>query len=304
MQKHALTSLAFLAATTFASGQGLLFTSLEQFNRQTSASVVTAYDYVAFATVENLPSVTGATFSINGGTATTMPLDGDLYELRTSYANPSALTAAYPANVGYSFVLSGTPAGTVNVNSPTGTFANNLPITPLFTLAGVSGTWSVQNNVGVFSFNPSGVTSFTISLNAYNASNKGGHYGSFIGVADIQNGFTEIDDAGIGPIADSVTPAAITATFTPGLAANSDGSDLTYGFVSGSRYEIEGGLFNIFNLATADGAVGGTGAQEGFIYGQTTSFILHAIPEPATYAQLLGGLAILCAVVQRRRRSR
>lgn len=313
MKKSYFASLAFLAATHVAfASDSLITVALEQHNYQTGAATVAVEPngYVTYASVENIPSVTSATLSINAGGATSIPLeDSNFYELQNSYATSGALTAAYPTNATYTFNITSSspgsaPSGSTTITGPGGTFAGNLPVTPLFSFGGVSGTWSLQGNVGVFTFNPASVTSFTISLTAYNATNKGGYYGSYVDVSDVNNSYTEVDEAGEGPTSDATASTATTLTFTKDLAANGGDADpLTYGFVSGSSYYIEGGLFNVFNLDNTT-LTNGAGIQQAFVFGQTTGFILQAIPEPSTYAQLVGGFAVIAACALRRRRAR
>lgn len=314
MKKFHFASLAFLAATrlAFAVDDPFINVSLEQHNYQTGAdttSVQSGTDgYSAFAAVEGIPA-TGVTLTIGAGDPMTVPLDGSFYELHSSYSSSGAMTTAYPTGSTYTFAItsSSSPSGTTAIIGPGGTFDANKPITPIFSFGGISGTWSVEGGMGVFTFNPASVTSFTVSMTAYdvlNPLNKGGHYGSFVDVSDVNNSYTEVGEVGEGPTPDATPSTATTLTFTKDLAAN--GGDLdgsTYGFVSGSRYYIEGGLFNVFNLGGTTLTNPGE-TQQAFVFGQTTGFILQAIPEPSTAAQLAGGLAVVAACVFRRRRAR
>jgi len=78
------------------------------------------------------------------------------------------MLAARPiaATYTYDYVRDGISRSLSNTG-PTGiTFANAAPATPLFTISGVSGNWSVDVfGRGVFSFDPASTSSFTVTLN-------------------------------------------------------------------------------------------------------------------------------------------
>jgi hypothetical protein len=315
-QMRRFLSLLFLAGLITVSARldaqdNYVIVSLEQFNYQTdSATPLTPVGYTAFASIEGFAGVTGTpTVAVNGGTAINLPQDPEisgLYEARDPRTSLSSLITDYPTNATYAFNFthSGSPKS-VTITGPGGTFASKIPVTPVFTIAGATGTWSSGfEGIGVFTVDSViNGTSFTVTLNAYSSSSPGGYYGFSTDVADISSGYTKIEEYGNGPVPDATPSTTTTLTFflNPSLN-NGDTDPLTYGFGSGTRYEIEGGFSNILNL-------GDTGLEDGsikgFIFGNYTAFQLvagAAIPEPSTYGALLGGLVLVSALVRRRRR--
>ena len=300
-----------LAATTNALAIEYFFISLEQNNAQTNAAEVTERNHEFYATVEGTGFPYG-TVSVNGGPEHTLVDEGDFLEYSQTFSSESALTTFAP--LGGTYTLGGyndnIPSATpINITGPGGAFADRLPTAPRFTISGVTGTWSTVldgNNlpVGIFTFDPTSVTSFTVTLNAFDTPTDGAFYGGFASVGSVNgNVYSEIDEAGSGPDALPGSPTTTTLTFTKGLADNAgDGDPLTYGFVDGNTFELEGGFFNIVSL-TETGL--GDGSEKGFIFGNTTSFLLKAdssaIPEPSSYAALIGGLALAGALLRRRR---
>lgn len=73
----------------------------------------------------------------------------------------------------------------------------------------------------------------------------------------------------------------------------------TNNFVTGQTLEAEVGFISIVDTAT-DAAL--SGALVASVYSTFTTFNLQAIPEPSTYALLVGGAGLAIAVWVRRRR--
>lgn len=301
-------SLSLLAAA--AANAQLTIISVERYHHQTSASsapVVVGHTF--YATAEGFAAETTATVSADAGllNGTLQALDdeGDFLEYASSQPTHPALLADFPLSAKYSVTVTGPASGTATIAGPGGFLSAVLPVTPRFTISGISGAWSVENGQGVFTFNPTGVTSFTVTTNGYATAGSGGHYGAFFSVGEVSSGYHEIGEVGVGPEEDIVSYNAPVFTFTNGLAANAgDGDDRTYGFTNGSIFELESGFFNVIGLTESDAGVG----QQAFIVGNVTSFLLRAdtsaIPEPATYVQIFGAVAAVAAVVYRRRKRR
>lgn len=282
----------------------LILISQEQVNTQTGAATSVVTEYAFYAEANNV-TATAVSLTVNGGAPLALS-SGEAgswkYSVLNTTPSQSAIESAFPGDGTY--VVGVTNGGTtaVSITGPgANTFAAYRPITPLFTFAGVTGTWSVDGSGhGVFTYDPNSIaTSFTVTINTYSATTSGGNIGYFMSVADVANGYNSVGEAGAGPVADNAFSAP-TFTFTKGLAADAgDADELTYGFVSGSSYQLEAGFYNVIGLA--DSELTGTTDQKAFIYGNSTSFTLQAIPEPATYTFVAGFLALAGACLRRRR---
>lgn len=302
---------ALLTATNTVFADGYVFVTLEQKNAQTSASGTEVRDYLGSVTVEGVANATSATVSLNAGTPEPLAADGDVLEYREPLSTELELTTNFPLNGTYTVNVTGTPNATSTLTGPGGSFADFRPVNPVFTLGGVTGTWSTvldENDlpVGIFTFDPTGVTSFTVTLNAFASGTPGSHYGGYASVGTINgDNYTFVDEAGYGPEEIPETPATTVFTFTNGQPADGgDGNSFTYGFVDGDFLELEGGFFNIIGLS--DSGLG-DGSEKGFIFGNVTTLLLKAdstsaIPEPSTYATLLGAFALAGALLRRRQR--
>lgn len=275
----------------------LVTVALEDRHIQTGDSTTSLAGYHFFATVEDIAGVTSATVQGSSGvlsSPTNMPDEGDYLEYEATRATLGAATTAFPLSANYTIVASGSTSGSVVINGTADAFADLVPANPVFTINGVSGTWSGST----FSFNPVGVTSFTVTINNYVTTTPGGHYAYYM-EANHSLGFS--DEVSAGPLTDATSFTAPTFTFTNGAAV--DGGDVgnssTYGFSAGSSFDLEAGFFNVLGLADSGLGVG----QKAFVIGTTTSFTLQAIPEPSTYAAIFGALALAGAAIHRRRRA-
>jgi hypothetical protein len=304
-----LTGLLTAANTVYA--DGYVFVILEQKNAQTSESGTEVRDYMGSVMVEGIAEATAATVSLNSGTPEPLASDGDVLEYREPISSELELTTNFPLNGTYTVNVTGTPNATSTLTGPGGSFADLRPANPVFTLGGVTGTWSTvldENNlpVGIFTFDPTGVTSFTVTLNAFVAGTPGGHYGGYasVGLIDGET-YNFVDEVGYGPEEIPETPGTTVFTFTKGEPADGgDGNSFTYGFVDGDFLELEGGFFNVIGLS--DSGLG-DGSEKGFVFGSVTTLLLKAdstsaIPEPSSYATLVGCFALAGALLRRRQR--
>jgi hypothetical protein len=299
--------LAHAASTT---------SSLEQYNYQTGDSALTIRSYDAFdeyhgpIDFNGVSGISGLSVAINGGTATTIAYNPqyETFKQRQSWNNVDDMITARPVDATYTHILSGMPVGEVTITAPGHAYADVIPVNPLFTISGVNGTWSTNNEgTGIFTFDPSGVTSFTISMNRYSESNRfgfqqGGHYVSGLVVADLSSGYTPLGGLSSGLIAEGTPDEQFMVTFTKGLAPDAgDNDDSTYGFTPGSFFGVEGEFVNVFNLTAT--SLGGTTLEHGFIYQTVTSVLIQAapIPEPETYTMMLAGLGLVGWSIRRRK---
>lgn len=306
MTRSTSPSLAALVGTLLAAvpslwSQGYIVVSPESWFEQTGATTTTANGFKFFAAAEDVDGVTGGTVTATAGTfvtPTALPnVQGSLYEYESTPASAGALITAYPLDATYTFNLTGGSGGPVVIAGPGGTLAERTAAAPLFTFSGITGVWSGST----FTFDPTGVTSFSVTLAGFDVSIPGSLYSTYISVADVSGSYNQIGEASSGVVAPG-SYADPVLTFTQGLALNGgDGDDNTYGFVDGSQIKLEAGQFNVIDPIDAGF---GDGSIAGFTFGSVTSFTLIAaspVPEPSTYAALLGGAALLSTAVRRRR---
>lgn len=191
---------------------------------------------------------------------------------------------------------------TVTIQAPNVTLANGLPVTPAFTISGVSGYWTTEpSGIGRFNFDPSQTSSFTVTLNSYSATTLGGHYVSGITVNKHGDGFPSyVGDTSTDIQVDGTPATTTTLTFYIGAASdNGDDDDTTYGISLGEAFELEGEHVNLFGLDTVASAEL-AGSQKAFIYQTVTGFELNAVPEPSHTALFLALGALLLANYNRR----
>jgi hypothetical protein len=285
--------LASLFCCSLAAAHGQFVTvALENHNLQNGANTTAPDGTVFYATVEDVAGVTGATVSATAGTLTTpagLADDGDYFELEENRANIPTLLTDFPLGATYTINTTGL-TGTATITGPGGSYADYAPVVPKFTISGATGVWSN----GHIALNPT--SSFSITLNNYSVTNSGGNYAWYLNVGDSSDGYTELGEVS----GDSGTYVAPTFTFTAGAPLDGGDADLTtYGFTAGSQFYFEAGFFNIIGLTNSAIA----GAQQAFVAGSTTGFSMttSAIPEPSTYAAILGGLALVGVALHRRR---
>lgn len=283
------------AVAAVAANAQIISVALEDRHVQTGADSTALTGFHFYATVEQVEGVTSATVHASSGALTTptaLDVEDDFLEIEETRGTLGSAIADFPLSASYTIAASGPTSGSVTINGPGGFFSQLVPDRPVFTIDGVSGTWSN----GVFSFDPTGVTSFTVTINNYGTSTPGGHYAYYL-MAEGMGVSGEVDD---GPLTDDTPFSPPTFTFTNGLAADGDDDeDNTFGFTAGSNFFMEAGFFNIIGLTAS-----GLGeAQQAFVAGSTTYFSLQAIPEPSTYAAIFGALALVGVAIHRRRRA-
>ena len=272
---------------------GGIFSSLEQINNQAGAVLVPVIRYEAFDELGDLPGVTGYTVSVNDGPAESIeenPEFDNTRKRRLTWPNLAEMLAARPIGATYTHTLSGNPAGTVVIESPNVEYEAAIPAKPVFTIEGVDGIWRANpyspDGGAIFQFNPAGVTSFTVTMNAYNVPGPEGTVGEgvqgefFVSPITITNRSVENASLGnIGVLGDEPfeggTPTAPrTVTFIVGAAADGGDSDPnTFGLTPNDTYEIEGEFVNVFGLVAA-GAGDLAVHDKAFVYQNVTSLTL------------------------------
>lgn len=297
--------LLFILTAATASAQGV-FSSVEQFNYQIGAETTALRDYEGFDELSDLPGVTGYTFSVNGSapeTITANPEFDGAFKRRLSYATLPEMLAARPVDGTYVHTLTGDPEEVVTITGPGILYETAIPVDPRFTFTGVSGVWTQDaEGMGVFNFDPTGITSFTLTMNLFSASLIGDAFVSGISVAEIDGAFIAIDDVSSDIQLNGEAATQLSITFTQGLPVDGGDADpSTYGFELGSLFEIEGEFVNVF---FEDGYGLDDDLLAAFVYQNVTGFKIQAspVPEPASAAAL--GIAALYLAACRRRNPR
>ena len=293
---HAICLLFFTASPLL--GQGFVTSSLEQYNYQVGPNQLVVNTYDAFDEIsEDFTDVDSLAVSVNGGTADNIPFDPfyGTFKRAKNYDTLPEMLAERPINGTYVHTLTGTPSGAVTINAPNVPYLDGVPNHPVFTIAGVTGTWGRgANGVGRFFFDPDSVTSFTVTMNAYNATTQGGHYVYAIYVADITAGFNYIEEYSSDLVVNGETPpvpANLTLTFTKGLPLDAGDSDpTTFGFNDGTRFEIEGEHVNIFGLS--DAGLGTDVGLKAFPYQTVTAFNIEADANPEASMPVATSIAV------------
>ncbi|MFU8849123.1 MAG: hypothetical protein ACNA77_10475 [Opitutales bacterium] len=274
---------------------GGIFSSLEQFNFQSGEDLLLTNRYEAFDELDELPGVTGYTVSVNGGPAESIeenPEFDNARKRRLAWPTLAEMLAERPIGATYTHTLSGNPAGTVVIESPDVAYEAAIPAKPAFTINGIEGIWRKSpyspDGAPLFQFDPTGVSSFTVTMNAYNVPGPEGTEGEgvqgelFVSSLSITN--TSAGGASIGNVGvlgdepqESGTPTApLTITFILGAPADGGDSDPhTFGLSPNDTYELEGEFVNVFGLTAA-----GSGAlathDKAFVYQNVTSLTLLA----------------------------
>ncbi len=293
---HAL----FLATMIPLSGQGLVVSSLEQYNFQIADNQITLRSYDGFDEIDGFENVTGLALSINGGAPENIPFDSfyGAFKRADNYETLQEMLAERPTDATYTHHLTGNPSGSVSITAPDVSYANGIPVNPVFTITGASGIWGRgPDGIGRFYFDPDSTNSFIVSMNAYSVNTQGAHYASAVFVADISSGFNKIDEYSSDLIIAGETapvPANLTLTFTKGLPLDAGDDDpTTFGFSAGSQFELEGEHVNIFGLS--DAGLGPNIGLKAFVYQTVTAFQIVANADPVSLFPAATGIDIIKA---------
>ena len=261
---------------------GFFASSLEQYKYQVSDNQITLRSYDGFDEIDGLEDVTALSISINGGASVDIPYNSqyDAFKRGINYDTLEEMLADRPINGTYTHTLAGTPSGSVTITAPNVPYADGIPVDPKFTITGVTGTWGRgTEGQGIYYFDPTSTTSFTVSMNAYTVTTQGGHYAYsvFLSGSSIDGEYSS------GIVAAGQTPSVptnLTLTFTKGLPPDAGDDDpTTFGFTADDWVEIEGEHVNIFGLSDAE--IGGDiVGQKAFIYQAVTSFLFVAGAPP------------------------
>lgn len=288
MKLYSFLPLSFSILAAEVGAEGFVVSSLEQYSFQVGPDDLELRSYDGFDDIDGFDDVTGLTLSINGGTPEAIPFSTfyEAFKRGKNYDTLEEMLAERPIGATYTHTLSGTPSGSVTIASPNLPYAQGIPVDPVFTVSGATGVWVIgPNGVGKYYFNPDSVTDeLTVTMNAYSAPTQGGHsvYGVFVN--DITTEFENVGEYSSDLVADgeeSPVPEQLVLTFTKDDPVNGgDGDPSTFGFSSGTRFEIEGEHVNIFGLS--DSGLGQDVALKAFVYQTVTAFELLAVWPPAS----------------------
>ena len=320
--------LGTLAAPAFCAVTSGVLTSVEVFSDQTGAGTTAVREYLAFDEAyeydeEIAPYITSMRLSINGGTPIDITANSTYngqVKRRESFTTSAAMLAARPLDASYAFALNGSSTPNITIQGPgstnvNATFEKALPNAPTFSfLSGASGgtalngTWSTINGRSVFTLNAAALGAFRVRMSDATMQTAGDRFEYRYAVADITNAMQSQSGGQIsmgeggdwGLVSEGFDYNGVDLAFYKGAQNdNSDSDSSTFGFTAGRYYQIEGEFFNHFNLTTEDPVEGA------FVFGSTTSVVIYAaaIPEPSSYAAIVGGV-VLAGVLCRRRRRR
>lgn len=252
------------------------FSGYQQTGVGTTQAATNPYGFAVIAEGSGLSSSNNGTFTSAGGSGTAggnIVYDSNDNQLvyEQSFASQGALNTAfadgdYTVNVaGTSVVL--TLSGSVYPNTPTVTFNQGYWSGNVYYFDPTQDLVITSNSFAAFDQNLNGLIDFSIYATSGSSFN-----------------------AAVKKFYNDNTSAPDTLTYTL-LATNN--------FVTGQTLEAEVGFISIVDTAT-DAAL--SGALVASVYSTFTTFNLQAIPEPSTYALLVGGAGLAIAVWVRRRR--
>lgn len=309
--------LILISSLSFA--EGFVASSSERFNLQVGESEVQLRSYDAFDELDDLAGVQSYSVSVNGGSFENIepnPDFGGAYKRKQSFSTLNELEAVRPQGGTYVHRIEIDNNFTdVTIQAPNVDYLSAIPINPIFTFSGVTGVWAPNpyspDGGSAFYFDPTGVTSFTVTMNAYallagDSGVAGEHFVSELLMRlDSGDPDSDFEAVGLGFHEQGDPTSELTLTFTQGVPPDGgEGSgDLEFGFSAGDSYEFEGEFVNIFGLAESDAL---DDVYHAFIFQTVTNmtFVASEVPEPSAYALLVGLSAIGLALFRRHRRIR
>ena len=226
-------------------------------------------------TTDNLSGLTAPTYTtpVGSGVASgtlTYDSNADRWSVGNTYGSQSALDTAF-ASGAYTVTVN---SATVSLTLSGDTYPTNAPAATVS-----QGSWSG----GVLSIDPT--QALTITTNQLLFGGSGGHISINLS-GDLQN-FTGGYDAF----------ASTGATGSLDVAAAT--------FISGQSYTVKLQFSSLSSQDSTDNPNGaGANSTNAAVYTDTTTFTIMAIPEPSTYALLMGGAALSGVLFVRNRRLR
>lgn len=281
-------------------GQGTIVSSLEQYNFQVGDATVALRSFDGFDEIAGFDDVTGLSLSINGQAPEIIPFHPfyEAFKRGINYDTLESMLAERPIDGAYTHNLTGTPSGLVTITAPGIPYEDAIPINPVFTISGISGTWGVApDGGGCLYFDPATTTSFTVTMNGYSTATQGSHYVYALNVGENSSEFNRVDGYSSGLVVageESPVPESLSLTFTKGLGLDAGDDDpSTYGFVSGTRFHLEGEHINVFGLA--DAGLGAGVAIKAFVYQAVTQIELVAVGDPLAEFPVATGVEVTFA---------
>lgn len=283
--KSLLTFLALLSITAVASAQTVSYVVISKSHSYSQSSwgtptesTTTPWEFGAFVVGSGLTAsnpITSASFtSVSGGTVGSGSLAFDVkeWEAEYGYSLQAQLQGAF-FDGNYTMTLNGT------YTTPTRNLTSTLyPNNPQFTL--LSGTAGWSGNILVV--DPT--TELVFSTGTFSTNFSTGF--TRIGWDVSGNGY--FDSNGMGDFSSN------TATIT--IPAGS--------LIAGNNYDLYAEFGRIIDqgVLTGTGITGLDSATFATILHTSANIQLYAVPEPASYAAVLGTLVLVGVAVQRRRR--
>lgn len=276
----------FAAATVWGQINTTIITRTEEFvqtgpNSGTDLNPVSATPFYLSASIEGLGTGTGTLTLPDGTTTYNLTANGSrLHYVSGGFASAGALTAAFPDSADtatpptspyYTITApGGTQVAPIGLSSDSGSLN-----APFLTLSG--GSWVGSTYV----FNPANTV--TISFNLVSGASGNYHYNADVNGTNLGGSGPE------GFIAGSTAPMSFNLQDigTP-LAGNPYTIDVSYDYIQYFNSDAFGDMSNV------------TGAG---LYEYRTTVNLMAVPEPASAAMLLGGLALAGTLWRRRKLS-
>lgn len=253
---------------------------------QTSASTPSSPDssaYQFYASIDGT-GLNGSnptppnTVTTPGGTVSsvTLALSGSTWQTSdySGYADPAALNAAF-ADGTYVFSINN-GANTVNLSLASDLYPN-APGATISTNTGLGFAWvgsALQVNPTLFSTLTVTTNAFTTNFDSGGLNHIGISGNNFSGSVSGES-FSDVD----GVFALNISSAS---------------------FLAGNTYSIDIEFNNLITYLT-DTPLAGITSTSGFT--AQTSFSVQAVPEPSTYAAILGALALTGSMIYRRRRA-
>lgn len=291
-----MRALVFSAGALFATasvwGQAIEFISVTRLADyvQTGPSTVSAASTTPFefmvdvdgnnSTTATAP-LTAATYTPPGGSVTALTFSSENHGWSFRDSTPTSmanLNATYGTG-SYALNLTGTPNGAANIT--VGSFASTLLEIPQLTLSG--GSW-----VGS-TYQLTSAATLTISFNAVYSGSPGGTAGFHYDAELSGTSYNTSADAFINYNPQTSAAAAYAST-PPNFVASS---------LAAGNYTFSASYEDIQNPAMYySNSVFGASLLE-----YRTTISLQVIPEPSTYAAILGALALAGVTIHRRRRA-
>lgn len=311
MKTARLFVLALIAAAGSLSAQTIEFVTVEwqrSVDQKNASGVVNAgatpYTFRANISGTQGSPVTASTFSsvtlgltnnTVGPNLTFQTGEDGEWQFKSSYADQTSMMSAYPSSGTHTYAMNLNGAAATNASTTTSVpfptipdLTTNILQAPIVALT--NGTWQGNGTFLVTSVSSDITLTFNTPYNTTPGTNSF-HYDVWISNGNLSGGSTEgfiNRDARTGNVAPATVP---TLTIAAGQ------------LVDGNTYTLEIGYEQIMASSAILGDTAFSAALVGVLSKISIVTPLAAVPEPATYALLLGAAALGCIVLRRRQRT-